>query len=198
MSSDKFTPFLHRQRGFTLMEVLVSIIVLTIGILGAVGLQTFAFQNNREARLQATATKFAAEIADAMRANKPIASNTTATNNPFLLTFSSNPNTTPVYPNVVERCDTVACTTPASFSTWEMESILKRLNSELPYARVATCFDSAPYDATGKPRWACDGLGDFIAIKIGWGARDFAGGAVQTSQDDTVVPKLVFLSKAGT
>ena len=42
-------------RGFTLLEVLVAIVVLSFGVLGAVGLQAAALQANREARNQSTA-----------------------------------------------------------------------------------------------------------------------------------------------
>ncbi len=43
-----------RQQGFSLMEVLVSIVVLSFGLLGMVGMQAAALQSNREARLQSS------------------------------------------------------------------------------------------------------------------------------------------------
>jgi type IV pilus assembly protein PilV len=183
--------------GFTLLEVLVSVIILTLGILGAVSLQTVAFQNNREARLQATATKFAAEIADAMRANKSVGQNTTASANPYLVDYSYSPSTAPTFPSITEECDTENCTSALNVAKWEIRSILERIHSELPYARTRVCVDDNPYDTSGKARWSCTGTGDFISIKLGWGARDFSTGKVETSQSDTVLPKIVFLSRAG-
>ena len=45
----------RRVAGFTLVEVLVSIVVLSFGLLGMVGLQAGSLQANRDARLQSTA-----------------------------------------------------------------------------------------------------------------------------------------------
>src|SRR6218665_2342715 len=41
------------SKGFSLLEVLVAIVILTFAILGTVGMQGYARQANREARLQA-------------------------------------------------------------------------------------------------------------------------------------------------
>ena len=43
------------QQGFSLVEVLVAIVVLSFGLLGMVGMQAFALQSNQEARLQGQA-----------------------------------------------------------------------------------------------------------------------------------------------
>ena len=71
------------QSGFSLIEVLVAIVVLSLGMLGAVGMQTTAMQSNREARSQAVATTFSRELAEKMRGNHAIAIQTTASNNPY-------------------------------------------------------------------------------------------------------------------
>lgn len=66
--------FLIRRRraqgGFTLIEVLIAALVLSIGLLGLAGLQTVTLKMNRGAYLRVQATNLAYEIADAMRANK--------------------------------------------------------------------------------------------------------------------------------
>lgn len=50
---------IRQSLGFTLVEVLVAIMVLSFGMLGLVGMQAFALQSNREARLQAQAAMLA-------------------------------------------------------------------------------------------------------------------------------------------
>ena len=45
------------QQGFSLVEVLVAIVVLSFGLLGMVGMQAFSLQSNREARLQGQAAQ---------------------------------------------------------------------------------------------------------------------------------------------
>jgi type IV pilus assembly protein PilV len=58
-----------RQQGFTLLEILVSIVVLSIGLLGLAGLQAVSLNNNQTAYLRAIATQQALDIADRIRSN---------------------------------------------------------------------------------------------------------------------------------
>ena len=62
-----------RQRGFTLLEVLVALIVLSIGLLGLSGLQTTGLRNNHSAFLRSQATLVTTDILDRMRANRDAA-----------------------------------------------------------------------------------------------------------------------------
>ena len=59
-----------RNRGFTLLEVLVALIVLSIGLLGLSGLQTTGLRGNHSALLRSEATMLANDILDRMRANR--------------------------------------------------------------------------------------------------------------------------------
>ncbi len=61
-----------KNKGFTLIEVLVSMAVLGVGILGAAALQITSTQNNSNAYLRSQAVFLAYDIADRMRAN-PVA-----------------------------------------------------------------------------------------------------------------------------
>lgn len=56
--------------GFTLVEMLVALVVLTIGLLGVAALQVQAMRYNTDAYLRTQATTLAYDIADRMRANK--------------------------------------------------------------------------------------------------------------------------------
>lgn len=58
-----------RQQGFTLLEILVSIVVLSIGLLGLAGLQAVSLNNNQTAYLRAIATQQALDMADRIRSN---------------------------------------------------------------------------------------------------------------------------------
>jgi len=60
----------RRSRGFTLIEVLVSMVILAIGLLGLAGLQTTGIRFNQSALLRSQATLCAYDMADRMRANK--------------------------------------------------------------------------------------------------------------------------------
>lgn len=57
------------QGGFTLLEILVAIVVLSIGLLGLAGLQVVSLNNNQTAYYRSIATQQAYDMADRMRAN---------------------------------------------------------------------------------------------------------------------------------
>jgi type IV pilus assembly protein PilV len=61
------------QRGMTLVETLIALLVLSIGLLGIAGLQMTSLQNNRGAHLRSQAAVLAYDIADRMRANRTVA-----------------------------------------------------------------------------------------------------------------------------
>lgn len=57
------------MRGFTLIEVLVTLVVLAIGLLGLAGLQASSLKHNNNAYQRTQATFLAYDILDRMRAN---------------------------------------------------------------------------------------------------------------------------------
>ena len=56
--------------GFTLIEVLVSVFILAVGLLGFAALQLTAINNNQEGYFKSQATIIAQDIASRMRANR--------------------------------------------------------------------------------------------------------------------------------
>lgn len=61
------------QRGTTLVETLVALVVLSVGLLGIAALQMASLTNNRGAHLRSQAAVLAYDIADRMRANRVVA-----------------------------------------------------------------------------------------------------------------------------
>lgn len=59
------------QRGFTLVETMVALVVLSIGLLGVAKLVTGAVHANDSGYMRGQATQLAYEILDQMRANRP-------------------------------------------------------------------------------------------------------------------------------
>jgi type IV pilus assembly protein PilV len=59
-----------RSGGFTLLEVLVALLVLSVGLLGIAGLQLTSLRSNHSAYLRSQATILAYDILDRMRANR--------------------------------------------------------------------------------------------------------------------------------
>lgn len=62
-----------RQRGASLIEVLVAVLILTIGILGMLGLQAASLRNSQSANERSIAAIATHAIIDAMRANRTVA-----------------------------------------------------------------------------------------------------------------------------
>jgi len=60
----------HTIHGFTLIEILVTLVVLSIGLLGLAGLQMNGLKSNHSAYLRSQATILTLDIADRMRANR--------------------------------------------------------------------------------------------------------------------------------
>lgn len=63
------TPHYRRQSGVSLIEVLVSVLLLTFGIVGLAGLQFSGTKFNHSAYLRSQGTSLAYDVADRMRAN---------------------------------------------------------------------------------------------------------------------------------
>jgi len=59
--------------GFSLLEVLVTLVVLSLGVLGVAGLQNVALKNAHSALLRAQAAQYAYDMADRMRVNRAAA-----------------------------------------------------------------------------------------------------------------------------
>jgi type IV pilus assembly protein PilV len=70
--SIKISNIFH-SRGITMIEVLVALIILSIGLLGLASLQANSLKYNQSAYMRTQATQYAYDIADRMRANRDVA-----------------------------------------------------------------------------------------------------------------------------
>lgn len=70
MSARRYRNLFLRMEGFTLLEVLIAVVVLSIGLLGLAALQFSALRGNNQSYERSQAHTLAYEIADAMRANR--------------------------------------------------------------------------------------------------------------------------------
>ena len=68
-SRDIKTSNIRNQHGFTLLEVLIALLILSIGLLGLAALQTTSLRSNQMANMRTLATYLAYEMTDRMRAN---------------------------------------------------------------------------------------------------------------------------------
>ncbi|MCG6887781.1 MAG: type IV pilus modification protein PilV [Proteobacteria bacterium] len=68
MQTYKHNLSIHQQ-GFTLLEVLIALLVLSIGLLGLASLQTTGLRSNQMASMRTLVSQFAYDITDRMRVN---------------------------------------------------------------------------------------------------------------------------------
>lgn len=121
-----------KQKGFTLLEVLVAVLVLSVGILGMAGLQFAALRNNQQSYQRSQAAALVNELADLMRANR-VAAGTGS----YLLTL----NTTLTG---ASNCATATCT-EAQLAAHDLQNWQTRVLAALPAAKtriscsIATC-----------------------------------------------------------
>ncbi|WP_020674723.1 type IV pilus modification protein PilV [Geopsychrobacter electrodiphilus] len=80
------------NQGFTLIEVLVALIILSIGLLGVAGMQISSMRGNHNAYLRSEALQYAYEVADMMRANRTAAISSNGTIN-YTITATQDPAT---------------------------------------------------------------------------------------------------------
>jgi type IV pilus assembly protein PilV len=180
----------QEQSGFSILEVLIAIIILSIGMLGAVGMQTTAMQSNKEARNQAAATTLARELAEKMRGNHTVAIKTAEADNPYIFDSTLVGTTSIATPSV--NCFTDGCPTVKDAASWDVADWQGRVLAALPTPRVKVCFDSDPFDSAGKARWACSVPGGDVAVlKMSWTRNNTAGTlefAASTGVPVVVVP----------
>lgn len=149
--------------GFTLIEIMVTIVVMSIGFLGLAGLQATALRSNSGATLRTQAVLYANDMAERIRAN-PVA----VTNNQFLnIDSTANINCAALPPTLCEEFfdEGLNVVTPATncisndmaafdINTWFCGGIrdgfnantrADGVNAQLPMASATiSCTDSDP------------------------------------------------------
>ena len=154
----------------------MALLILSFGMLGLVGMQAFALQSNREAKLYAEGTNFARELAEMMRGNNLVAINATATDNPYLTTSLAVASGATVCLAVGGSCSTTKTVAESQMTEWRT-----RVSNALPGARATVCFDEEPYDDQGLPQWDCTpgttGVDGVVVLKLGWTLRSTDSGA---------------------
>lgn len=179
------------QRGMTMIESLVAIVVLSFGMLGVVGLQAAALQSNKEARYQSSAVRLARELGELLRGNKDVAIATTSSANPYLVEYTGT------LPTTTANCFTAACTTTLQVAQFQIREWLARVADELPGARVSVCIDDASFDSGGLPVWGCSGSGGTVVVKIGWTQATTDHAAYGSSSYGSSTPGLARATRPG-
>lgn len=143
-----------KHGGFTLLEALIALVILSVGLLGVAKLVLGAVHADDSAYMRGQATQLAYELLDQMRANRP---GGTAGNYTY-------PGTAPANNN----CSTVACT-PLALAQLDLYNFNSRVQQALPSGKFTVAM-------------ATDAFADTIAtITVSWddslAQSAFGGGA---------------------
>lgn len=134
-------PRAARQTGFTMIEILVTLLIITIGVLGTAGLQAFALKVNQGGQLRSQAVVLAIDLVERIEANNGAA-----------ITGGYAPTTLPT--TFSTDCGTTYCT-EAQLATYDLVAFNTRLQTLLPGSSATiTVAGTGPFTYTITISWS--------------------------------------------
>jgi type IV pilus assembly protein PilV len=146
---------LRRQyAGFTLIEVLVSLVIIGVGMLGIAKIQAIAYASTGTASMRSLAALEASSLAAAMRANRSYWSVAAATANQTISITASSTGSSVTAATDATLLNTFNCAmgggnapcTPAQLAAYDVNQWVANLNPLLPSV-TGTIFCAAPVTA---------------------------------------------------
>lgn len=140
------------QVGATLVEVLISLLIFALGLLGMSALQTVSIRNTHSAYFRTQASLASNDIVERMRAN--------------LQGVEAN-NYDNTAGTVIPACNTLAGCDFAQLAANDIAEWKAALVDSFPFGGGRVCVDATPDDGSPDAP-ACDGRGSVYAVKIWW------------------------------
>jgi len=169
-------------RGYTVIEILVCLVVMSIVVICAAGLSLQTTRMSRHSAQFSAAAALAGELAESWRMQRFRQPRAEADNTGIDVVAGDPPDST-------VDCYASSCD-PDQMRRFELQDWLARVATILPGARVRVCRDSAPWDAAKRSLgWKCTAAADGDApwlVKLGWVTPIAAAG--DTAQPLLVVP----------
>ncbi|MDO8067574.1 type IV pilus modification protein PilV [Janthinobacterium sp. SUN206] len=177
--------------GSSLVEVLVSLLLLALGLLGASVLQLNALRARHESALLSAGVQLAAGMAERMRANNVLMNGPDA-GNPYLNVAYAAADGAEAGGGAPDCLGAAACSA-AELAQFDVAEWKQGLHAALPGARLRICRDLAAWDAAAQGlQWACSGgKGAPIVIKLGWRGR-LPDGSPAVNAAGESLPRLAF------
>lgn len=147
------------QGGYTLIEVLVSVLILAIGLLGLAGLQLTSLKFNTDAYIRTQSTLLAYDIVDRMRLNRA-AVGTGAYDVPATTDAAAKKSAYASCKPSGCACDKGIACNASNLALHDLGQWYERLGKELPMA------DQSAYLATIERN------GNLVTVTLRWRERD--------------------------
>lgn len=148
---------LHKNTGFTMLEVMISIVIIAFGLLGVAGLQAFALKNTQSANFRLTATTLANDMIDRMKSNH-VGVSSGSYNSPNSSDYAASVN-----------CNGATPCSGALLADFDRAEWARRVQQSLPGGVGIVCLDSTPNDGASAGAPSCDGNGNVMyVVKIWW------------------------------
>ncbi len=177
-----------------MVEVLISIVVLSVAVLGAAGMLLAATRTTQQSSYQTSAMHLAADIADTVRAYAADDQHSATLGQMLDLDYTSNPG---ALPQAAASCHFMTCNRD-EFANAEIQEWKTRLATSFPVARLRICRDSSPWNDVGQAyQWDCGSnakIGAPLVIKLGWRTKNPDGSLV--NEGDSGFPPSVVLPVA--
>ncbi len=183
------------QNGFSLIEALVAIIVLTFGVLGVLSLQLEALRGNQSASQSAVAASLVRDYQEILTSMPSVTASVTSN-----ASISINQNSYTGYNATVTECKGAGATCDnQQYADFQTREWINRVSNSLPAGKVSVCFDTAYVETSGSSaglyKWACNDTGDILVLKIGWASKltkNSSGEFVESGiNDGTDRPRMV-------
>ncbi len=156
-----------RSSGFTLVEVLVAMLVLALGVIGAAATQVSSARLRQQAALESEAVQLAASLGARMRVNAAQMALPDASNLYLQFDYDAadgNPAAPPV------QCFGSADCTAAQLAAFDLYDTARIVHAAFPGGRITVCRDAGIWNAALQAfEWTCSGGADApVVVKLGW------------------------------
>lgn len=160
---------MRRQLGFNLIEVMIALVIISVGLLGLAGLQVSSLQQNQSAYYRSQATLFAYDIADRMRANM----GEVDAGSYFIASAAANTDCVN-FTGAATGCD------PDEMAAHDIGEWQDAIDAELPLGGGRVCRSDLTDDAIGVPECEAATSNNPIVVYVWW--NDDKSASVATAQ----------------
>lgn len=145
----------RQQRGITLLESLVSIVILAVAVLGMLGVQLRTLAETQTTVRRAQAVRLIEDFAERLKSGAAPA----PTQPPLANYVSGWANV----PTGATNCGTATCS-PIQFAAWDVQEWKRSLNNTLPNAQASIFLSTAENADPGNRRQ--------LGVMVGWRANE--------------------------